>query len=347
MTTNVHEIRIRVEGTVAWREASSAGPALAAALGVARSATSEIVDVLAGGRRIIVTGAGSSCHIAQVAASTMRQVAGLPAVAAPLSDLLLRPAEVLAPGSVADQPVIVVSRSGSTTEAVDAVRAVRDRGGYALAVTCRPQSPMATFASDVLSVPEADEQAIVMTRSFAALTTLLMRLGTRSRDPAFEEALDALPSRWDATAPHVERAFELAATRPSRLVVLGGGAAHGLANEAVLKATETSRIPAAAFQPLEFRHGPISVCEPGVLVVGLLGGAAIESERRVLEESAALGATTWILGPDGPAADLGEIAQLPLVLHPLQALALGIAVERGLDPDEPRHLGQVVVIRSP
>ena len=55
-------------------------------------------------------------------------------------------------------------------------------------------------------------------------------------------------------------------------------------------------------------------------------------------------AAAWRLGPEGPAADLGEIAQLPLVLHPLQALALGIAVERGLDPDQPRHLGQVVVL---
>jgi fructoselysine-6-P-deglycase FrlB-like protein len=67
-------------------------------------------------------------------------------------------------------------------------------------------------------------------------------------------------------------------------------------------------------------------------------------ERRVLEESAALGATTWALGPEGPAAHLGEIAQLPLVLHPLQALALGIAVARGIDPHQPRHLGQVVVL---
>ena len=131
---------------------------------------------------------------------------------------------------------------------------------------------------------------------------------------------------------------------PSRVVVLGGGAAFGLANEAVLKLTETSQVPAAAFHPLEFRHGPISVCEPGVLVVGILGGSAEAAERRVIEESAALGASTWMLGPDGPGGDLDEIARLPLVLHVLQALALGVAVRRGRDPESPRHLGQVVVI---
>ncbi len=81
-----------------------------------------------------------------------------------------------------------------------------------------------------------------------------------------------------------------------------------------------------------------------MIVVGIVGGDSEEDERRVVDESAALGATTWVLGPDGPAADLDEIARLPLELHVLQALALGIAVRRGRDPESPRHLGQVVVL---
>jgi glucosamine--fructose-6-phosphate aminotransferase (isomerizing) len=203
---------------------------------------------------------------------------------------------------------------------------------------------MAQLATATLAVPEGDETAIVMTRSFAAQVALLMRLGARLGDPGFGDALDELPDRWDALAPFIERAFELAAEDPTRLVVLGGGAAYGLANEAVLKATETSQVPASAFHPFEFRHGPISVCEPGMLVVGILGGSAEGAERRVLQECAALGATTWSLGSAGPAADLDDIARLPLVLHVLQALALGIAVRRGRDPEAPRHLEQVVVI---
>ena len=340
----------RLEPCAPWAEARGGPEAIAAALAVARAAPQDLVDRLTMARRIVVTGAGSSFYIAQVAASAMRQVARLPAVAVPLSDVLLRPRDVFADGAPTDQPVIVVSRSGSTTEAVDAVRAARDRSGYALAITCRPGSPVTTAASDALAVPEADEEAIVMTRSFAAMVTLLMRLGARAGGPSsptdqtFATDLDQLPSRWAETAPHVERAFELAAAAPTRVVILGAGAAHGLAQEAALKLTETSRIPSAAYHPLEFRHGPISVCEPGVLVVGILGGDSADAERRVLDESAAFGATTWVLGADGPGRDLGEMARLPLVLHPLQALALGIAVQRGEDPERPRHLGQVVVI---
>jgi glutamine---fructose-6-phosphate transaminase (isomerizing) len=337
-------LRALLEGTTAWREASTGGEAIAAALEAARGAPQGLVDRLARCDRIVVTGAGSSYYIAQVAASAMRTMASLPAVAAPLSEVLLRPDDVLAPGDQGRQLVVIVSRSGSTTEAVDVVRASAERGQGTLAVTCRPGSPMTDLAEVTLAVPAADEAAIVMTRSFLALTSLLCRLGARLGDPTFERDLDRLPERWQETGPQVETALRLASTDPSRVVVLGGGAAFGVANEAVLKLTETSQVPASAFHPLEFRHGPISVCEPGVLVVGLLGGSALEAEQRVIDECAALGATTWVLGPDGPGADLSDVARLPLVLHPLQALALGVAIRRGRDPEAPRHLGQVVVL---
>jgi glutamine---fructose-6-phosphate transaminase (isomerizing) len=344
--TTAAAIRERLDRTTAWAEARGGKEAIAAALDVARSAPKADVDRLAIGRRVIVTGAGSSFHIAQVAAAAMATLCRLPAAAAPLSEVLLRPRGVFATGDTADQPVVAVSRSGTTTEALDVIRTVRERDHPTLAVTCRPDSAVSGLADATLAVPDADEQAVVMTRSFAALSTLLMRLGARLGDRAFADDLDRLPSSWPETEPHVERAVELAAEAPSRVVILGGGAAYGLACEATLKLTETSRIPAAAYHPLEFRHGPIAVCEPGVLVVGVLGGDSTGIERRVLEESGRLGATTWELGPDGPGRDLGEVARLPLVLHALQALALGIAVQRGLDPEEPRHLGQVVVLRD-
>jgi glutamine---fructose-6-phosphate transaminase (isomerizing) len=337
-------IRARVEATTPWREASTGGTAIAAALAVARGAPAETVDRLASARRIIITGAGSSLYISQVASAAMRTYGPLPAEAAPLSEVLLRPGAVFAAEQLAHQPVVVVSRSGTTTEALEVIKAARERGQHTLAITCRPASPMAQLADEVLAVPEGDEEAIVMTRSFASQAALLMRLGARLGDAGFAHDLDALPSHWAETEPFVARAFELAATSPSRVVVLGGGAAFGLASEAVLKMTETSQVPASAFHPLEFRHGPMSVCEPGMLVVGILGGEPEVAERRVIEESAALGATTWTLGPDGPAADLGHIARLPLALYALQALAFGIAVVRGHDPEEPRHLDQVVVL---
>jgi glucosamine--fructose-6-phosphate aminotransferase (isomerizing) len=338
------DVRRRVESTLPWREASAAPAAIEAAHDIARGASQELVDRLDGATRIVISGAGSSLYIAQVAAFAMREQANLPAEAQPLSEVLLRPDPVFASQRVADQPLIVVSRSGTTTEALEVLRAARERGQYTVAVTCRPEAPMAELADVALTLPEGDDEAIVMTRSFVSQASLLVRLGARLGDPAFAADLDAMPARWPETAPFIEQAYQLAAEGPSRLVVLGAGAAFGIANEAVLKATETGQVPASAFHPLEFRHGPISVCEPGMIVAGVLGGPAEADERRVVEEAAALGATPFVLGSDGPGAGLHPTARLPLAMHVLQALAFGIAVARGCDLEAPRHLEQVVVI---
>ena len=151
--TTAAAVRAAVQATTTWQEASTGGQAIAAALEVARQASTEILDTLAGASQIIITGAGSSYYIAQVAAVALRAQCGLPAVAAPLSEVLLRPEAVFAPGEPAHQPVIVVSRSGTTTEALDVIRLVQERGGPAIAVTCRPQSPMAQSATATLAIP--------------------------------------------------------------------------------------------------------------------------------------------------------------------------------------------------
>ena len=116
------DIRSRVEASTPWHEASAAATALEAAHEVARTAPQEVVDRLDGATRIVISGAGSSLYIAQVAAFALREEANLPAEAQPLSEVLLRPDPVFASQRVADQPLIVVSRSGTTTEALAVLR---------------------------------------------------------------------------------------------------------------------------------------------------------------------------------------------------------------------------------
>jgi glucosamine--fructose-6-phosphate aminotransferase (isomerizing) len=337
------DLRARLDETTTWREATLAADALAGALAVARDAPPLVLDCLASATRIVLAGAGSSYYVAQIVAAALRDQAYLGAVAAPLSEVILRPEAWLSERRQGEL-IVIVSRSGTTTEAVGAARQLRDQGRRTLAVTCRAQSPLASATSDVLVVP-ADETSIVMTRSFGAMTVVLLRLIARlMRGDMLAADLDRVPDAWQAAADLVGPALALADAAPSRVVVLGGGPALGLANEVVLKITETSQVPANAWEPMEFRHGPISVCEPGVLVIGLINGPAAATEARVLDEAAALGATTWCPVLPGEAGMLGAIAQLPLLLLPLQAFAFGLAIRRGLDPDRPRHLNQVVVL---
>ena len=168
-----------------------------------------------------------------------------------------------------------------------------------------------------------------------------------------------LPDRWPEAVAAADAGRRLGTVDWRRVVILGGGPAHGIAEEWGLKLTETSQVPTDVYEPLEFRHGPISVCEPGVLVVGLIGGPGAGEEIRVLREAASLGAEIWLIGREASdieglagivgttsivGAGLHPWARLPLLLYPGHALALTLALTRGSDPDAPRHLDQVVIV---
>lgn len=340
-----------------WREASTSGDAIDAALASARSSAGDVVELLAAADRVIMTGAGSSFYLAQVAAAVAREVTGQVVIATPPSELLLRPSGVVGRGHAGREPVIVISRSGSTSEAVEVVGQLGAAGHPTIAVTCRADSPLAARAERVLLSPAGDERAIVMTRSFASMLALLLRVVAElGEDAALGRDLDQLPERWPEAVAAAGIGLALGSVDRSRIVILGGGPANGIAAEWGLKLTETSQVAADVYEPLEFRHGPISVCEPGVLVVGLVGGPGAPAEARVVGETAAFGAETWLVGRDasdgaGLAGQVSVIggglhpwARLPLLVYPAHALALSLALTRGRDPDAPRHLGQVVIL---
>ena len=339
-----------------WRESSTSGEAIAAALAAATDRPGVAArQLLATADRIVISGAGSSYYLAQVAAAAGRAALRRPVAAAPLSELLLRPEGVLTAG----EPVVIISRSGSTSEAVSVAGAMRDAGHPTIAVTCRAASPLAAAADVTLVSAEGDEDAIVMTRSFASMLALLLSVvASAGGDGALAADLDRLPVRFPEAAAAAATGRRLGATPWSRIVILGGGPAYGIAAEWGLKLTETSQIATMAHEPFEFRHGPISVCEPGMLVIGLVGGPGAAEETAVVEEAARLGAATWLLARDRDeaAGATGEVsliggglvpaARLPLLLHPAHALASALALTRGTDPDAPRHLGQVVILGS-
>jgi glucosamine--fructose-6-phosphate aminotransferase (isomerizing) len=277
-----------------------------------------------------------------------------------VSEILLRPDGILVGGHPASEPVVVISRSGSTSEAVAVAGRARELGHPTIAVTCRSGSPLAGATDVTLVSPAGDEEAIVMTRSFASMLALLIGVvAGAARDDGLAADLARAAGCWSDASAAAEVGRRFGATGWSRVVILGGGAAFGIAMEWGLKLTETSQVATSAYEPLEFRHGPISVCEPGVLVVGLIGGAGAAEELRVVAEAARFGAETWVLARDGEEArdapgtvsliggGLRPAARLPLLVHPAHALALTLAITRGRDPDAPRHLGQVVIIDPP
>lgn len=114
-----------------------------------------------------------------------------------------------------------------------------------------------------------------------------------------------------------------------------------------------TQTPCEAYNPLEFRHGPISTVGAGTAVVLLEGlrerayMAAIESDVKRFGAYVAVLAPYQAANADlalGLPEDFSDIARGVLYLPALQFLAYHRALALGLNPDRPRNLRQVVLL---
>jgi len=306
----------------------------------------------------IFIGCGSSFYVAQSAAATMTALTGRRALAVPASELMLFPELVLS----AEGPCVpvLISRSGRTSEVLKVAGFLRERGIATLGVSCAPGQTLETLVSRAMVLPAADEQSMVMTRSF---TSMLMALQVLAATIAGNEEFLAAQRRLPANAEQLLRTLprrvqDFITTRTfADYVCLGQGALYGIACEMALKLTEMSVSYAQSFHTLEFRHGPKSIVSEETLIAFLFSETGYSEELEVLEEIKKLGGTTLVianradsrarasadllveLGADGP-----EAVRLPLYLIAGQLMGLYTGLKKGLDPDKPRNLSRVVVL---
>ncbi|MCY0879958.1 MAG: SIS domain-containing protein [Firmicutes bacterium] len=298
----------------------------------------------------LCVGSGTSCYLAEVVAF-LGQRQGRALWAAPTQDWILEPD--LWASRV--QSVVVLSRSGTTTEALWAAELARARGLATWAVSCDPAAPLMTRADGGWAVPEAHDHTVVMTRSFTGELVLLEQ-ALAAADPAGQEALAVMTAEAE---PLIEEAEALADALtdplPRRLYILGAGARWGIAREGALKAFEMANQNAYAFGPLEFRHGPWGSVTPDDLVVVLGQAAYREYEAALVRELAArtprvvtVAAADWFRDQDVPGTRWvlpsagADVWWGPAAVVLLQWLGWHWAVKLGLDPDHPKDLTAVV-----
>jgi len=293
---NVTEREIRSQPAV-WRHALTDSDLV----GSAR-------DLLAApGERVLAFGCGTSWFVAQSYA-VLRERAGFGETDA-----------ACASEAVTARPydrVVVFSRSGTTTEVLDAL-ALMPSGTLRCAVTAVADTPVAAVCDETLVLGFADEESVVQTRfPTTALALALAAFGGDAAD---------LPA---AAAAALDRPLPAEPRDVDHVVFLGSGWTVGLAHEAALKVREAAQGWSESYPSMDFRHGPMAVAGPRSLV--------------------------WVLGdlPEGMAetvaatgARLHHDTQHPLAALVLaQRFAVALAAHRGLDPDRPRLLTRSVIL---
>ncbi|PZF69059.1 sugar isomerase [Curtobacterium sp. MCPF17_047] len=264
------------------------------------------IDVLPQpGERVAVIGCGTSWFIA-MSYAVARESAGLG-----LTDAF---AGSEYPAGRQYDRVVTISRSGTTTEIIDLLRALPDQ--RTVLITAVPDSPAAADADDVVALPFADERSVVQTR-FATTALALLRA--------------SLGDDVEALAVQAETALTLPIDDlldAEQVTFVGRGAAVGLTFEAALKTREAAQFWAESYPAMDYRHGPIAIAQPGRLVWSL--GSVPDG---LADEVAATGARLVH-------HDLDPLAGL-VVVH---RFAVALAERRGLDPDHPRSLTRSVIL---
>lgn len=298
--------------------------------------------------RVLLTGCGSTYYLAQAIAALVVNFSGLPAVAAPGGELWLNPRNAYPAG--ADALLIAFSRSGSTSETIAAARKFkREAGGKVIAVTNYPGSDLAGLADICISIPKGQERSVAQTRSFASMyvagVALTCTLTAQNEMLSGLKALPDLGRRLIATSgPLVQKIAE--DLDLDRFYFLGSGPRYGLACEANLKMKEMSLTHSEPFHFLEFRHGPMSMVGESTCIIALLSESNYDREIAVLEEMKTRGASVLTLGEQGTDicfnSGLPEAVRNALYLPPLQLMALYRSLRKGLDPDQPENLTDVI-----
>jgi fructoselysine-6-P-deglycase FrlB-like protein len=259
------------------------------------------------GERVAVAGCGTSWFMAQSYAA-LREAAGQG-----LTDAFAASEMTRLDGY---DRIVVLSRSGTTTEVLDLLTQL-PHGVPSLALTGDPATPIMQSADHCVVLDFADELSVVQTRfATTALAFLRAHLG--------EDLSAVIEQCRAATRAPVEQAH-LAAEQFS---FLGRGWTVGLAQEAALKMREAAGVWTEAYPAMEYRHGPISIT--GVnRVAWMLGNAPAG-----LSDDVAATGGLYVDDDFDPMADLVRV----------QRLAVALAEQRGLDPDNPRHLTRSVVL---
>lgn len=288
------------------------------------------------GGPLVFVGCGTSYYLARTLAS-VANMCGRSAIAVPGAEWTSYPQSHLA--SEAGAIVIGLSRSGTTTETVAAVRASRSRGLKTVAISCEPNSTILEAAEVGIYLPTDPREGIVMSVSASLMLLAGMRLVGATVSNADIDAAAAALDALDAGATVVEG--------QDHFVFLGAGPLYGIACEGALKLMEMSINPAQPFHPMEFRHGPVSLIDAGSLVVQLYSAGTATDEATLTAELQGKGAR--VIGFGGP-GDLviGELADTPAaalrVLPALQLLGEKVALARNINTETPRHLTKVVVL---
>lgn len=314
--------------------------------------------------RIILTGAGSSAFVGEVAQGTIQQQTGLPTQIIATTDLVTHPEAFF----IKDRPTLLISfaRSGNSPESLEAARladAHCDSVSH-LVITCNREGKLANFDTEssmysVVLPEETNDKSLAMTSSFTAMLLTVLLIFDMDQIQSKAQSIAEIVKIGEALLKSESVFKKIAQNNFKRVVFLGSGPMLGIARECHLKLQELTdgQVICKHDSFLGFRHGPRAVVNANTLVVYLFSNDPhvfkyekdlaldIAADTRKIQ-SVTLGDEPNLNLAHSKHIDtphfkhLGSLQTVPTTLVG-QLLGLHKSLALGLDPDNPSISGAI------
>lgn len=317
-----------------------------------------IRKISTGIQNVIFTGCGSALNASLTAAPLFQTLTGIPAIAIPAAETYLFPSAYVIPDK--RTLVVLLSRSGKTTEVLRSLDYFCQRNIPTLGVTCTSDSPLALTSDLPLVLTPVTERAVATTRSLTGMILAVQFISAVVADnQSYLDQWQRLPEvfaekkdEWHALGKMIGENETL-----TRYAFVGNGPFYGCARESQLKIKEMTLLPADSYPMFDFRHGPKSNVSPQMLLTAFISDTARQQETTFVQDMHALGGAIWVICEQADKSlrnyahhvlelesNLGELVRLPLYLPAVQYMAYYRALALDLNPDEPQNLSYWVEI---
>ena len=301
---------------------------------------------------VIFTGCGSGLNASLAGAPMFQAKTAYLARAIPAFDIYKFPESVI--NKKRKTLAILSSRSGKTTEVINALNYLKAMSIPTIGITCTAGSPLDLESNLSLVLSPVTEQAVVTTRSLTGMILVMHLIAAIiANDQFYLAELQRLP---EIGKRHIKDFHTLGKTIGERTdlthyAFLANSPFFGIAHEAQLKIKEMVLLPVDCYPTLDFRHGPQSNVDEHMLVTVFCSDTAISEEAAFLKDIKALGGITWAicdrLVPEITShadyllaieSGLSQYARGILYLPAVQYMAYYRALSLGMNPDEPHQL---------
>jgi len=314
-------------------------------------------------KKICIIACGTSWHAGMVGQYLIEDIAKIPVRVEYASEFRYRD-PLLNPETL----VIVISQSGETADTLAALREARARGTKVMGITNVVGSSIARETDFGSYIHAGAEIGVASTKAFTSQITVLflfaLLLGRmRSISPRdgaeYIKELKSIPAKVSEILSMDSgiRAIADKYKNATNALYLGRGINFPVALEGALKLKEISYIHAEGYPAAEMKHGPIALIDENMPVIVVAPDDFVYGKILSNIEEVKARKGKIIVVANEPSNGLESLADdiifvprtLPaltplLTVIPLQLFAYHVAVQRGLDVDQPRNLAKSVTV---